>query len=643
MADLRREVERRARTLAALRRQREMESALRARVAARRGGGGLLGRLLEAVLGRAAVWQLAVAVRWVARRRRIARPRGGRAHWRAELALATARRRVAILEWRLRVRALPLRVRAALSPRDRLSWATALRAMRAAALAPARAAPPDAPPVTWLVHGTLHERLIHRVARRLTTRYPRLEIAEVAGWPQAVAAARERDDLVLVSRCAVGLRRDWLVRLVEALAARPDAAAAAPLAHAWGWALDGGAPRLVARDGAGTADALDGGCLLLRGGALRRPPPGYDTDLWAVDASLGWTAAGHPLLAVDAPVRVVAPDPRRELPRLLDRRGPALRRALAADPAPRSFTVRIAARDAGAARRTGDLQLATALTRALRRLGHEADVELSGDGGNAAAACRDVCVELRGRHRALQREGQLNVLWIISHPDDVTDAELEGADLVLVASRSHARALAARHRVPVRPLLQFTDPDRFFPEPASADRHEVLFVGNWRSQLRPAVWGALRSGRPLALYGDGWDLVAPRHARARWVEPDRLRRLYSSADVVLNDHWPDMRAHGFLSNRLFDCLACGAFVLSDDVPGLGAELDGTVATFAAADDVPAALDRWLAEPEARRRLAARGREIVRRRHTADARARELVALVEDVSARRADLPIEELT
>ena len=33
--------------------------------------------------------------------------------------------------------------------------------------------------------------------------------------------------------------------------------------------------------------------------------------------------------------------------------------------------------------------------------------------------------------------------------------------------------------------------------------------------------------------------------------------------MVLNDHWEDMRAEGFLSNRLFDAVASGARVVTD--------------------------------------------------------------------------------
>ena len=89
----------------------------------------------------------------------------------------------------------------------------------------------------------------------------------------------------------------------------------------------------------------------------------------------------------------------------------------------------------------------------------------------------------------------------------------------------------------------------------------------------------LPTDRELALYGEGWDPLAPEHARGRHVGTDELRRLYSSADVVLNDHWPDMAERGYLSNRLFDALACEAFVISDAAATLEAELPGAVVVY----------------------------------------------------------------
>ena len=40
-------------------------------------------------------------------------------------------------------------------------------------------------------------------------------------------------------------------------------------------------------------------------------------------------------------------------------------------------------------------------------------------------------------------------------------------------------------------------------------------------------------------------------------------------DILLNDHWEDMREKGFVFNRIYDGLACGAFILTDKVKDMG--------------------------------------------------------------------------
>ena len=46
---------------------------------------------------------------------------------------------------------------------------------------------------------------------------------------------------------------------------------------------------------------------------------------------------------------------------------------------------------------------------------------------------------------------------------------------------------------------------------------------------------------------------------------------------MLNDHWDTMRAWGFVSNRIFDVLACGTPVISDHLPEIEELFDGAVA------------------------------------------------------------------
>ena len=308
-----------------------------------------------------------------------------------------------------------------------------------------------------------------------------------------------------------------------------------------------------------------------------------------------------------------------------------LRTALEASLSAPAIALRAPGRPGG-----GDHRLARSLERALARRGHQCLVELTSE-PQAAAAGLDAALLLRGRRTVEPRPGQANLLWLISHPEELAPAELERFDAVLVASRSYAQLLGQTVGVPVTPVLQFADVDTFAPDRDAGEAHALAFVGNWRGVLREGAWAALRGGHSPALYGAGWQLVAPEHAVAEHVSPERLRRVYSSCDVLLNDHWADMRRHGFIANRVFDALACEAFVLSDALPGLEQELPGAVETYRDAGELLRKLDEWLpAQRDAERRARGRaGRAAVLAGHTADHRAEEVADAVGAAISRRA--------
>ena len=98
--------------------------------------------------------------------------------------------------------------------------------------------------------------------------------------------------------------------------------------------------------------------------------------------------------------------------------------------------------------------------------------------------------------------------------------------------------------------------------------------------MRPIVGDALAAGIRPAIYGGGWrGLVDPSLVVADHVDNDELPAVYRSAGVVLNDHWDTMRAWGFVSNRLFDVLACGTPVISDHLPEIEVLFGDAVPTY----------------------------------------------------------------
>ncbi len=251
------------------------------------------------------------------------------------------------------------------------------------------------------------------------------------------------------------------------------------------------------------------------------------------------------------------------------------------------------------------------------------------------AARDDVALHIFGLREAPTRPGQVNLLWHISHPDRASPELYDRYDHVFVASDVFAARMASRADVAVTALHQATDPERFAPD-ATGPRHELLFVANSRNVHRRIVDDLAGTDHDLAVYGQKWrpDLIEPRFVKGEGIPNADLARYYSSASIVLNDHWEDMRAEGFISNRIYDALACAAFVISDDVEGIHAEFDGSVITYQGRQELLALIERYLADPAERRRLGERGRAIVLERHTFDARAREIEAVVTELSRSR---------
>ena len=91
-----------------------------------------------------------------------------------------------------------------------------------------------------------------------------------------------------------------------------------------------------------------------------------------------------------------------------------------------------------------------------------------------------------------------------------------------------------------------------------------------------------------------------------------------------------MRDDGFVANRVFDVLASGGLVVSDDVPGLATLFGDSVPTYSTAQELESQIRVLLAEPSLRRKLSQEGRSIVMAGHTFDHRARELLKLLDNL-------------
>jgi hypothetical protein len=218
----------------------------------------------------------------------------------------------------------------------------------------------------------------------------------------------------------------------------------------------------------------------------------------------------------------------------------------------------------------GDTHFCRRLAEALRGLGQTVGIDHREAFDRPTGEFDDVTLVVRGLTPHQPTPGAVNLAWVISHPDEVGAAEAAAYDQVFAASIGWAARMSAHWGLHIEPLLQATDPALFHPDRALPDSGPaVLFIGTAREGTRALLLDAVRAGVPLCTYGLGWDELLPaERILGRYLPYEQVGAAYRSAGLVLNEHLPQMRAEGFVSNRLFDAAAAGARVVTDDVDGL---------------------------------------------------------------------------
>ena len=303
---------------------------------------------------------------------------------------------------------------------------------------------------------------------------------------------------------------------------------------------------------------------------------------------------------------------------------------------PTTLAIKISAPNIRVAHEWGDYHFAQHLVAALQRRGWVARVDCQDEwtrGGD------DVTLTLRGRHRYTVVPDTINLMWQISHPDRMQHEETLDYNHIFVASDIHARALALATPTPVSSLHQATAPAVFHPPKTPISLGDtVLFVGNSRSEYRAFVRWCVESDIDVAVFGSLWDeLIPKKHIRGTYISNDDVHRWYGSCGILLNDHWDTMRDNGFLSNRLFDGSASGAFLITDPVRGLAEIFGDSIETANDAAELSEKIKYFLAHPEERAKRVAKARQIVLGSHTFDHRADTIISTVQKLKGARTSM------
>lgn len=228
-----------------------------------------------------------------------------------------------------------------------------------------------------------------------------------------------------------------------------------------------------------------------------------------------------------------------------------------------------------AAHNWGEAAFSVSLASALTKKGVETEIKWRDQWGEVPDK-RSTSLVLRAPFAAPEHDARGRLIWMLSHFDTVSEAELSTFNFILTSSPILQGIFPAISKERFIFAPQCTDSNQMRPTRERLDKDaKAVFVGNGKlspqqvqlfaagdlSVLRPALRLALASKSNIAVWGRYGGVKFPGHVGDN-ISYRKLGALYRQAGVVLNDHTLDQVEFGALNNRVFDGLASGRPVLT---------------------------------------------------------------------------------
>lgn len=288
--------------------------------------------------------------------------------------------------------------------------------------------------------------------------------------------------------------------------------------------------------------------------------------------------------------------------------------------------IKISAPSQSSAHTWGDLHFAHQLGKALYKFGWEYEVHCQDEWYTKEEEIEFNLI-LRGRHKFIIEKSKVkkNIMWLISHPDRVNEDEYNDYNHIFIASAIYAKKVEKITTRPVSVLYQAADIEVFKPHKDKLPLpSKVIFIGNSRKEFRTLVKWSIASGIDISVWGQDWeDYIDPYMIKGKYIPNSEVPLYYSSCEILLNDHWNSMAKNGFISNRVFDASAAGAFVISDNVEGIKEVFGDSIEIAKSKESLEYLVKKYLKSALLRNEKSEEARKIVINNHTFLHRAEEI--------------------
>jgi len=234
------------------------------------------------------------------------------------------------------------------------------------------------------------------------------------------------------------------------------------------------------------------------------------------------------------------------------------------------------------------------------------------------------------------------ILWTIDAPKNFLPIQkVAGAFKYVFCQGSEAIHLLRKnnlqdaHWLPMACDPGFHHPVALTPKEQEKYGNDIVFVGSYYPN-RYTLYNNL-SGFDFGIWGPGWNKIKKTsdlrsNIKGEHTEPSEWIKIYSASKIVLASHYqdPENKLPVFqASPRIFEAMACGAFVMSDyqkDVFTLFKDGEHLVG-FHNATELIDKIQYYLHHPNERKEIANRGHQKVLKNHRYVDRIEELLSIV----------------
>lgn len=251
----------------------------------------------------------------------------------------------------------------------------------------------------------------------------------------------------------------------------------------------------------------------------------------------------------------------------------------------------------------------------------------------------------------LKSMGIMTALWTIDPPHTfksiIKNAShydfvfCQGTEAIEILKKYNVKNL---HWLPFACDPDYHKPAKLTPTEKKKYETEICFVGSWNPVDNPSNYAKRRdvlealTDYNLGIWGPGWNNLPVESSLKKFVrgfhtKPEEWVKIYSATRIAIIVHYHDMKGNVpcyQASPKVFEALACGAFVIVDDQRDIVSlfESGRHLVVYHNLKELREIISHYLEHPDEAGKIAQQGKNTVRKNHTFRHRVDKMLRIIQ---------------